>query len=223
MAQTLRRLQPATLTTPAAVLFDLDGTLVDTMQIFADVAADVIVRHHGHPHARARRAYLTTSGVPFFQQLERIAPADPRNRDAAAEFERLKIEATAGIELDEATRLALAQLRGRGIDLAVCSNNFQAQVDAFVARCREPFGVALGFGNGLAKGPSQFDRACGTFGCGRDDLVFVGDSLVDAELARAAGIRFVGKLGTFTAEAFWSVVPGVPVVAEIGDLLELFV
>jgi phosphoglycolate phosphatase len=208
--------------TPRAVLFDLDGTLIDTMQVFADVAADVIVRHHGKDRARARSSYLATSGIPFFKQLEIIAPAHPRNAAAADEFERRKIEATGDVDPSEITLDALAQLRERGIAVAVCSNNFQDQVDRFAERCPEPLGLALGFGAGLAKGPTHFDRACRTFSCDRDDLVFVGDSIADAELAQAYGIRFVGRLGTFDARTFADVAPDAPVVAELTELLTLF-
>jgi phosphoglycolate phosphatase len=151
-----------------------------------------------------------------------IAPGDARNRDAAAEFEVKKVLATADVEATPGTLAALAALAARGMRLAVCSNNFQDQVDLFAARCAIRFDLALGFGNGLAKGAPQFDRACAMFGCTRADLVFVGDSLADAELARAAGVRFVGRLGTFSAVAFTGVAPDAPLIREIDELLELF-
>jgi phosphoglycolate phosphatase-like HAD superfamily hydrolase len=212
-----------TLATPRAVLFDLDGTLIDTMQAFADVAAGVMVTHHGLDRAAARAAYLTTSGIPFFKQLEVIAPGDARNAAAAAEFERDKLIATADVEADAPTVAALRALAARGIRIAVCSNNFQDQVDLFVARCPVALDLALGFGNGLAKGAPHFDRACAQFGCRRDDLVFCGDSLADAELARDGGLRFVARLGTFDAAAFEKVAPGAPAITAIADLLEVFV
>ena len=40
----------------------------------------------------ARRLYLETSGIPFFQQLEVIFPNDPANAATAEEFERIKLE-----------------------------------------------------------------------------------------------------------------------------------
>ena len=53
-----------------ALIFDLDGTLVPTMQGFAKIAADVIHEHFQWDRSRAHEAYLQTSGIPFFQQLE---------------------------------------------------------------------------------------------------------------------------------------------------------
>jgi phosphoglycolate phosphatase len=208
------------------VLFDLDGTLIDTMQVFADVAADVMVRHHALDRTAARAAYLATSGIPFFQQLEKIAPGDARNAEAAAEFERRKVVAVADVVPTEPTLETLAALRALGISVAVCSNNFQEQVDVFAQHCANncnfKLDLALGFGNGLAKGPTQFDHAARTLGCRRDDLLFVGDSVADAQLARGAGLRFVAKLGTFDAGAFVAAAPGAPMVADIPELLSLF-
>ena len=211
------------LATPRAVLFDLDGTLIDTMQLFADVAADVMVRHHGLDRARSRAAYLTTSGIPFFQQLEVIVPGHAANAGAAAEFEQLKVAATVDVGASDLTIAGLIQLRRLGIATAVSSNNFQDQVDKFVEHCPVELDLALGFGNGLAKGAGHFDRACEVFDCTREDLVFVGDSIADAELARLGGVRFVARLGTFSEAAFRDVVPEAPVVEEIAELVRLFV
>jgi phosphoglycolate phosphatase-like HAD superfamily hydrolase len=217
------RLQPTpSLPTPVAVLFDLDGTLIDTMDVFADVAADVMASHHRMDRRTARAAYLTTSGIPFFQQLEVIAPRDERNVAAAAEFERRKVEATRDVQPDPDAIEALTALRAEGIRVGVCSNNFQHQVDKFAAACPVPLDLALGFGAGLAKGPSHFARACATFGCTLDALVFVGDSLADAELARGSGVRFVAKLGTFGADAFLDLAPHAPAIGDLRELGTLF-
>lgn len=210
------------LATPRAVLFDLDGTLIDTMPAFADVAAAVMHAHHGIDPVTGRAAYLDTSGIPFFKQLELIAPGDARNAAAAAEFERKKIEATSEVVPSAETLAGLAALRARGCRIAVCSNNFQDQVDKFVVQCPGIVDLALGFGEGMAKGEPHFDRACEVFGLTRDQLLFVGDSLTDGKLALAAGVRFVARLGTFDAAAFRAVAPESAAITEIPELLELF-
>lgn len=207
---------------PRAVLFDLDGTLIDTMPAFADVAAAVMHKHHGIDPVVGRKAYLDTSGIPFFKQLEVIAPGDSRNAAAAAQFEREKIEATLEVRPSAETLAGLAELRRVGCRIAVCSNNFQDQVDKFVEQCPGIVDLALGFGEGMAKGEPHFDRACQTFGLSRADLLFVGDSLTDAKLALAAGVAFVARLGTFDAAAFAKVAPESPAISEIPQLPELF-
>ncbi|MFH0899151.1 MAG: HAD hydrolase-like protein [Pseudomonadota bacterium] len=207
--------------TTRAVLFDLDGTLVDTMQVFADVAAGVMARHHGVQAAIARRRYLQTSGIPFFRQLEEIFPGDPRNALAASDFEARKVEATVDVVPSADTTEALARLSTAGLKVAVSSNNFQVQVDRFVSKCPVALDLAMGFGNGLAKGEPHFIHACRVFGLTRTDIVFVGDSLADAKLAQVSNVRFVARLGTFSAEQFRRVVPDVLRVDTLGELVSL--
>jgi phosphoglycolate phosphatase-like HAD superfamily hydrolase len=205
-----------------AILFDLDGTLVDTMQVFADVAADVMACHLGLSIEFGRRRYLETSGIPFFKQLEIINPGDERNAAAAEEFERRKLEATAHVLPDEPTIDGLRALRALGIGLAVSSNNFQDQVDKFAGQCPVELDLAMGFGGGLAKGRSHFARACEHFRCGLESLLFVGDSLADAQLARESGVRFVARLGTFGAARFKKAAPEAGQVESIVELARRF-
>ena len=59
-------------------LFDFDGTLVDTMGGYADLAGGLI--HEAFPEITAekgRELYIRTSGIPFIQQMELIRPGKP--------------------------------------------------------------------------------------------------------------------------------------------------
>ena len=146
--QKKERLRP----TPSVLLFDLDGTLVDTMQAFADLAAGVMARRFGVPERTARKLYLETSGIPFQQQLEGIFGDQPVVPEAALEYETRKHAIAAAAEMDADTRGALDELRARGLRLVVSSNGMQTHVDAFAAREGALFDLALGFGGVLAKG-----------------------------------------------------------------------
>ena len=66
---------------PKVLLCDLDGTLIDSMPILADVATEVMEERFGTPRVLARELYLATCGLPFVKQLEEIFPEDPRNAD----------------------------------------------------------------------------------------------------------------------------------------------
>jgi phosphoglycolate phosphatase-like HAD superfamily hydrolase len=185
-------------------MFDLDGTLVDTMGAFADLAADVMATRHGADSAMARRRYLETSGIPFHQQLEVMYPGDPRNAAASDEFESRKRAVCDATMMDAETVTGLEGLRALGLKLIVSSNTGQAFVDDFARRERFAFDLALGFdaGLGLAKGRPHVEHACRTFALERSELLFCGDSLKDGELARSCGVAFVGRLGTFTLDDF---------------------
>lgn len=187
-----------------AVMFDLDGTLVDTMGAFADLAAEVMASRHGYDRVQARARYLETSGIPFHQQLEVILPGDARNAAASAEFEERKRAVCDATMMDAETLEGLAGLRALGFKLIVSSNTGQEFVDDFARREPFTFDLALGFdaANQLAKGKPHVERTCQVFALAPSEILFCGDSLKDGELADACNVAFVGRLGTFTLEDF---------------------
>src|SRR4051794_5279725 len=75
---------------PKVLLADLDGTLIDTMPVLADLASEVMTETYGMQRSLARELYVATCGLPFCQQLEAICPGDARNAAAADEFETRK-------------------------------------------------------------------------------------------------------------------------------------
>jgi phosphoglycolate phosphatase len=207
---------------PRVLLCDLDGTLIDTMPILADLATDVLAELYGMRRDLARDMYLATSGLPFIRQLDFICPGDARNPQASALFEGRKPARCSSARMTTETRRTLAALQGRGIEIAVSSNNGVANVAAFVEASDFPFDLVLGYdGQGMAKGRPHVDRAAATFGVTRADMLFVGDSLHDGELAVSEGLRFIGVTGTFSRERFALRFPGVPVVDRLAEIASL--
>ncbi|MEO7096334.1 MAG: HAD family hydrolase, partial [Polyangiales bacterium] len=137
-----------------AVMFDLDGTLIDTMGGFADLAAEVMAKRLGLDLALARRRYMETSGIPFRQQLEVIAPEGAHNQASSDEFEERKRAVCDATSMDAETIRGLEQLRAIGLKLIVSSNGAQHFVDDFARRETLQFDLVLGFdaSRELAKG-----------------------------------------------------------------------
>jgi phosphoglycolate phosphatase-like HAD superfamily hydrolase len=209
---------------PIAVLFDLDGTLVDTMPAFADLAAEVLSARRGVAGAWARARYVETSGIPFVHQLELITPGDPDNAAASADFEERKLAICRAVRMDARTVAGLEAMRALGIKLVVSSNTGQAVVDEFARAETFRFDLVLGFDPalGLGKGAPHVERAQSILGVTRADLLLVGDSLKDAELAEQCGIGFVGRVGTFRADDFRRLDPAAVTVRHIDELVGLF-
>jgi phosphoglycolate phosphatase-like HAD superfamily hydrolase len=213
----------ARLPLPGVLLCDLDGTLIDTMPILADLAAEVLEQVHGLPRPLARDLYLSTSGIPFIRQLDLICPGDARNAAASARFESEKPARCAAARLPADSRRALLELRARGARVVVSSNNGVPNVRAFAEVTDFPFDLVLGYdGNGLAKGRPHIACAAAVFGADCRDMVLVGDSLHDGEIAEREGVRFVGVTGTFSRERFALRFPGQPVVDRLAELPQLF-
>jgi phosphoglycolate phosphatase-like HAD superfamily hydrolase len=208
---------------PQVLLCDLDGTLIDTMPILADLATDVLHEVYGMPRGLARDMYLGTSGLPFIRQLDTICPGDPRNAAASARFEASKPARCNSARMTADTRRALADLQRRGTRIVVSSNNGSDNVATFVATADFAFDLVLGYdGKGLHKGRPHVDRAARAFGVTRSDMVFIGDSLHDGEIAERESLRFIGVAGTFSRERFALRFPGQPVVDRLGEVPGLF-
>jgi beta-phosphoglucomutase-like phosphatase (HAD superfamily) len=208
---------------PRVCVFDFDGTLVDTMGGFADIAAEVLEKHYGIPRVEGHRRYLRTSGIPFFQQLEIIRPGGSKNPDCAEEFESKKLQGFFDSAPPQTTVSGLEMLAVNGIGLVVSSNNFQHNVDAYLDKYPLPLDLALGFDeNGMEKGRPHFSKVQGHFGIGPGDMLFCGDSLKDAERAMSCDVGFVGKTGTFSRDQFLERFEKIDTVDNIQELAERF-
>jgi phosphoglycolate phosphatase-like HAD superfamily hydrolase len=212
----------STLALPKVLLCDLDGTLIDTMPVLADLATEVMVGMYGIPKTLARELYLATCGLPFIEQLKDIFPDDARNQTASDLFERAKPARCNSARMPADTRAALVELQSRGVHIAVSSNNGCKNVEAFAATADFHFDLVMGYGNGLAKGRPHVQMVERAFGVGRGEMLFIGDSLHDGEIARVEGLPFVGVAGTFSKESFLLRFPGQPVVHCFAELLDLF-
>lgn len=127
--------------------------------------------------------------------------------------------------MDTATVAALAALRELGLKLVVSSNTGQSVVDDFAAREAFGFDLVLGFDPalGLAKGRPHVDRALHVLGVTRAQLLFVGDSLKDADLAAENRIAFIARVGTFREEDSRNRASDAICVRRIGELAEILV
>lgn len=203
------------------IIFDFDGTLVDTMHVFADVASRLISENYGLDRESARKKYFETSGFPFCKQIEIIFPGHELNQKIASVYEAEKIEATSDVIMERETREILKILKDRGYELAVSSNNFQHNISRFIENNRLGglFRLALGFKDGFGKGKEHFDFIKNTLGLNSRELVFVGDSLNDYRLARENDVDFIGKIGTFPKSDFVKLDKGIKCISNIKDLV----
>ena len=212
----------ARLALPKVLLCDLDGTLIDTMPVLADLATEVMVETYGVPRVLARELYLATCGLPFIAQLEEIFPGDPRNRAVSDLFEGSKPGRCDQARMPADTMAALRELRQLGVRIAVSSNNGRENVERFASNADFQFDLVMGYGNGLAKGRPHVQMVERVFGVGRGEMLFIGDSLHDGEIALVEGMPFVGVAGTFSKESFTLRFPGQPIVHCFAELLNLF-
>jgi phosphoglycolate phosphatase-like HAD superfamily hydrolase/phosphatidylglycerophosphate synthase len=203
------------------IVFDFDGTVVDSMNTFADLAAEVMPKYYPVNASIARSMYLNTSGVPFFQQLELLFPNHQANATASEEFERRKLDTYFERPLFTDVLETVHHLKKRGIKTAVSSNNFQHLVESFVTRTGITFDLVLGYKTNFEKGQEHFAYIERRLGIGREAMAFVGDSIKDGERAMHCGVEFIGKEGIFSRDQFTERFPGARIISTLSELKEL--
>jgi phosphoglycolate phosphatase-like HAD superfamily hydrolase len=166
---------------------------------------------------------METSGIPFRQQLEVIAPGHAENQATSDEFETRKRAVCDATVMDAETLAGLQQLRALGLKIIVSSNGAQHFVDEFAARETFKFDLALGFetARNRAKGKPHVVFTCEQLGLSTDVIAFCGDSLKDGELADECGLPFIGRTGTFSRADFLARDPQGQAVDSIVELAAL--
>lgn len=187
-----------------AILFDLDGTLLDTLDDIAASANEVLAAEGAavHPH-EAYRAFIGDGVAVLFARAlppgyggdELIERCVQRYRETYGRIWNQRTRPYAGIPA------LLRSLRERGLPTAVLSN----KPHEFTCRCVEhffpehPFAVVLGARPGVPHKPdptAALDICC-RLGVTPEQVVYLGDSSVDMGTARAAGMYAVGATWGF--------------------------
>lgn len=185
-----------------AIVFDLDGTLVDSMGGFSAVAVNIIHKYFGIDEKEAAQMYRETSGLPFEFQLKVLFEGHPSIQKAAQEYEILKLKDYESKPFFYDVIRTLPLLVQSGYKLCVSSNNHEENVVKRIKEQSHNFDMILGYREGFFKGKDHFDLIHKEFNLSADELLFVGDSLNDARTAHKNHIPFVARLGTFSSDEF---------------------
>ena len=190
-------------------IFDLDGTLLDTL---GDLAASVnyALRTHGLPeHSIDDVRRFVGNGVR--RLMERAVPdgADnPLFEEAFATFRRYYMEHSLDTTRPyEGIPEALAALKAHGCHLAVVSNKMMAATQALCSHFF-PDTIEVAIGEHEAEGirkkpaPDTVIAALKALGVGKEDAVYVGDSDVDIQTACNSGIPCISVLWGFRDRDF---------------------
>lgn len=190
-------------------IFDLDGTLLDTL---ADLAASVnyALGSCGLPqHTTDDVRRFVGNGVRVL--MERAVPQGAQNPlfdTAFATFRQHYLDHSLDTTrpYDGIPQL-LAELRQRGCRLAVVSNKFYAATQEL---CRHFFAdtISVAIGEHEAEGirkkpaPDTVVEALRQLGVGSEGAVYVGDSDVDVLTARNSGLPCISVLWGFRSRDF---------------------
>ena len=200
----------------AAVIFDFDGTLADSMPFLESIGVEMMRKYFEVSEKDATEKYRSTTGLPYEQQVKINFPKNPKNEDAIDEFEKLKIDRIYEQRLFPDSRRTLEKIRAMDIDIFVSSSTFQSTIVEYFKRkgLLEYFVEILGYRPGFEKGADHFKYVSDKYGIPLEDLVFVGDSLKDYE--RSVGYcNFIAISRMSSEEQFREMSHQGPVVNEL--------
>lgn len=190
----------------SAVIFDLDGTLIDSLEDLGD-SMNTALAAHGFPvHPLEPYNYFVGDGMETL--VRRAAPEGTADDALAALFARVKEEYgknwAAKTRPYDGINAMLERLVSLDVPLAVLSNKPHVFTEEVVAHFfpATPFRVVRGSpAGGRAKPePDMALAVAGTLGLAPDRIAVMGDTRTDMDTAVNAGMLPIGVLWGFRPE-----------------------
>ncbi|MDR1742470.1 MAG: HAD family hydrolase [Dysgonamonadaceae bacterium] len=211
-----------------AAIFDLDGTLVNSLEDLADAMNSVLARQGFPVHPISAYRYFVGRGIRNL--VYNALPESSRNEENIAECYRLMMGAYSLNYLVKTRPYdgiidLIDELKRRGVKLGVLSN----KADEFTKNIVQTllpdcFDEVLGFTTESLKKPNPAAalQISGSFGVDPEDVLYIGDSGVDMQTAQNAGMYGVGVLWGFRTEDELVSNGAKTILAHPLDLMKLF-
>lgn len=181
------------------VIFDLDGTLLNTIDDLA-ASTNYALSRHGYPtHDLGSYRFFVGNGIN--KLIERALPEEVRNeekvlelrKDFVAYYEKHSADLTKPYKgIPE----LLSTLKEKGLKIAVASNKYQVATEFLVDKYfgAYEFDIVLGQRDGVTPKPDPtivYDILKET-GVDKKHTLYVGDSGVDMQTAKASDLIAIG-------------------------------
>lgn len=172
-----------------AVIFDLDGTLLNTLEDLTD-AVNHVMRQFNYPeHTIEEIRSFVGNGIKLL--IERSLPYGKDNPEFDKVFSEFKSYYTSHCQIKtrpyDGIMELISSLKEQGYKLAIVSNKNQSAVTELNNIYFSNYiSTAIGEKEGVRKkpAPDTVIKALSELGISSDDAVYVGDSDVDRETAK---------------------------------------
>jgi phosphoglycolate phosphatase-like HAD superfamily hydrolase len=213
------------------IIFDLDGTILDSMQLHAAIFAQVLHEKYGIADEVSRVGYYRLSGTPlghqFAQVIQEQEPVDIARVKENVEDFYARIRQYDPVLFPDVLP-ALQSLLKAGYVLVVCSGNAPDIVERRLAQTgiKPFFSLWLGTdpAQGLRKGEAHFKIVREKLSLSQEQFrgnsMSVGDAQHDVEVAKDAGIFSVGRVNGWNAGSLQEARPDY-LIANFDELLQI--
>ena len=210
----------------SGIIFDFDLTLADSSEAIIR-CFKLTLEHFGYPR-RSDRDIFDTIGKTLLDSFDILTgiPDNPQKEDMRKYYvsQADKFMAS-GTHFYPETLPLLDLLRGKGIKTAVVSSKMKYRIEeTFLLHFgRVPVDLIIG----LTDMPKPKPEPDGLFLAAREldlpawELLYVGDSMIDAEAAQNAGINFAAVTTGPTPSGVFEKYPNVAVLSDIGKVAGL--
>ncbi len=209
-------------------IFDLDGTLMDTLDDLQD-SVNYMLAQFSYP-LRSYQEIRAFVGNGIRRLIEQAVPSGLSEQEVdncvdvfMAHYDKNMENKTAPYDgvLD-----VLKTLRENGIRTAVCSNKFDEGTKTL---CKKWFGdmieVAIGESKTVTKkpAPDSVFEAIKQLSVEKDTAVYIGDSDVDANTAKNSGLPFLGVSWGFRDRELLEELGAIKVIDNPNQILDYFI
>lgn len=190
------------------LIFDLDGTLLNTLDDIADSANHILEEHHFPTHPVEAYRYFVGNGMPTL--VKRILPENQREGEIYNICLKEFLEYYAQHMYDKTHEYAdmtavLERMQAKGIKIAVATNKVHHAVAPLMERFFPTirFDVLMGQREGVPVKPDPqiVHDILSAVGCTAEETLYFGDTSVDMQTAHNAGLRAVGVLWGYRLRA----------------------
>lgn len=188
-------------------IFDLDGTLLDTVADLANATNQALVKC-GYP-THPTEAYYHFVGNGINKLFARALPEEARNEENVLHIRTLFIPYYNEHNADDSRPYPgiaelLYELQAHGVQVAVASNKYQQATAKLVAHFFPDIRFAAVYGQregvAIKPKPTIVNDILSVTGISRTDTIYIGDSGVDMLTAHNAEVESIGVTWGFRDE-----------------------